>query len=447
MKLLLELAVKHSFDCIGLQETIKSSFRQRVLKRFAGQKDMFWSWLPCKGHFGGLLMGVDKELASVSSEDMGTFYQSINLTMKADGFQWTLLNIYGPAYDDRKLEFLEEIQAKVQSAEHPVLLGGDFNLIRRVEEKSNGNVNVHMMEAFNEMIDNTALRDLHRTGSRFTWTNKQNPPIMCVLDRVLVSNSWEEKFNVVSVVLAPRLGSDHNPLIVDIGQNGLDGQHYFRFSVHLLQQEGFKAWVNDKWLVRFKHDPLGHRHVVSSKLRRAVNGRGQNLDSHRKLFKKETLGRIATLDDWGDNKDLTSAEWEERYDLERILNQMLAEEEMQWQRRGGEQWLLADDSNTSYFHKCANGRRGKMHISALEVDGEEVVDPQSLRAHIIDYYKSLFGSEEVADMHLDVNMWLPSQQIQPEDNEFLTRPFTLDDLDQVIKEMKNNQPQGQMGTL
>jgi hypothetical protein len=113
-------------------------------------------------------MGVDKELASVTAEDAGNFYQSFNLTMKADGFQWSLFNIYGLAHDDRKLEFLEEIHAKVQSVEYPMLLGGDFNLVRKVEEKSNGNVDVHMMEAFNEMISNTALRELHRTGSRFT---------------------------------------------------------------------------------------------------------------------------------------------------------------------------------------------------------------------------------------------------------------------------------------
>ena len=73
-----------------------------------------------------------------------------------------------------------------------MILGGDFNLVRRIEEKSNENVNVQMMEAFNEMINNTALWELHRTGSRFTWTNRQNPPIMCVLDRVFVSNAWEE---------------------------------------------------------------------------------------------------------------------------------------------------------------------------------------------------------------------------------------------------------------
>jgi hypothetical protein len=76
------------------------------------------------------------------------------------------------------------------SSEVPILLGGDFNMVRKIEEKSNGNINFRFLDAFNEMINLTGLRELHRSGSRFTWTNKQNPPIMCVLDRVLVSNEW-----------------------------------------------------------------------------------------------------------------------------------------------------------------------------------------------------------------------------------------------------------------
>jgi len=117
-------------------------------------------------------MGVDKDLAIVTGEDMANFYQSFNLTMNSNGFHWMLFNIYGPAHDDRKLEFLEEIQAKIQSVDCPILLGGDFNMIKKVEEKSNGNVSVPMMEVFNEMINSTALRELHRSGSRFIWTNK-----------------------------------------------------------------------------------------------------------------------------------------------------------------------------------------------------------------------------------------------------------------------------------
>lgn len=178
-------------------------------------------------------MGVDKNLADITSEDMGEFYQSCDLTMNDDGFQWSLINIYGPAHDERRLEFLEEIQNKVQSLELPILMGGDFNLVRKVEEKSSGNVNHALMEAFNEMINVTELRELQRSGSRFTWSNKQNPPIMCVLDRVLVSNAWEDRFILVSVVTAPRLGSDHNSLLVDTGVSLVSQHRYFRFSSHL----------------------------------------------------------------------------------------------------------------------------------------------------------------------------------------------------------------------
>jgi len=120
---------------------------------------------------------------------------------------------------------------------------------------------------------------------------------------------------------------------------------------------------------------------------------------------------------------LARIEWTERYELEKSLQQILADEEIQWQRRGGEKWILAGDSNFSYFHKCANGRRRKLQITMLEVDGQETVDPQCLRTHITDYYKMLFGSVEVADMHLDADLWPTSQQIQETDNEFLTRPF------------------------
>jgi len=151
---------------------------------------------------------------------------------------------------------------------------------------------------------------------------------------------------------------------------------------------------------------------VSSKLRRAIKGWGQNLDSYQKQFKKEVMRKIAILDEWSDNRDLSQAEWEERYDLENTLNQLLHDEEIQWQRRGGEKWLLVRDSNSSYFHKCANGRRRKMHISMLKVDGQEVLEPQSSRLHITEYYKKLFGSEDVADMHLEMDVWSSNQQIK-----------------------------------
>ena len=54
--------------------------------------------------------------------------------MKSDRFVCKLFNIYGLAHDDRKLDFIDEIQSAIESSKIPILLGGDFNLIRRIEE-------------------------------------------------------------------------------------------------------------------------------------------------------------------------------------------------------------------------------------------------------------------------------------------------------------------------
>jgi hypothetical protein len=47
--MLIELVNKHNFDCICLQETIKSNFRQRDLDRFVVQRICFGHGFPALG--------------------------------------------------------------------------------------------------------------------------------------------------------------------------------------------------------------------------------------------------------------------------------------------------------------------------------------------------------------------------------------------------------------
>lgn len=114
-------------------------------------------------------------------------------------------------------------------------------------------------------------------------------------------------------------------------------------------------------------------------------------------------------------------------------------------KSGGEKWLLAGDSNSSYFHECANGRRRKMQIAMLESDGQEIIDTQQLKEHVTNYYKQLFGSAETANMHLDQNFWSSSQRLDQANNDQLVRPFSLEELDTTMKEMKNNTAPGPDG--
>ena len=253
--------------------------------------------------------------------------------------------------------------------------------------------------------------------------------VLSVLDRVFVSNDWESRYNMANLFAPTRIGSDHNSLIVDIGDRVLATPKPFRFDPSWLLQDGFKEWVLERWPQRYKHNILDHWHVVSSRVRRLIKGWGRNFDSDIKKKKKELLVQIQSLDGVADSNGLSKQEWAVRYDLENQLQQILHVEAVYWQKRSGEKWLLEGDSNTSYFQKCANGRRRKHIIQALEWEGEVISEAEKLKAHVIEYYKKLFGKEETSNIHLHEDSWGVDQRLSEEDNAELTKPFTLEELD------------------
>lgn len=97
------------------------------------------------------------------------------------------------------------------------MLGQDFNLIREEDDKNCDNYNHNLMDIFNEFIGSYQLRELKRSGLRYTCTNKQNIPIMVNLDRVMFSSGWEERF------------PSSVPIVVDNGESLQSRPRYFFF--------------------------------------------------------------------------------------------------------------------------------------------------------------------------------------------------------------------------
>jgi exonuclease III len=58
-----------------------------------------------------------------------------------DSFDWVLIPIYGAAQDDKKPEFISELVHICDNETLPLVIGGDFNIIRRKEDKNNDNFN------------------------------------------------------------------------------------------------------------------------------------------------------------------------------------------------------------------------------------------------------------------------------------------------------------------
>jgi hypothetical protein len=58
----------------------------------------------------------------------------------------------------------------------PLILFGDFNIIRAISETTSQNPNTHAMLDFNIMIHDLELSEVRLNSRSFTWSNKRPIP-------------------------------------------------------------------------------------------------------------------------------------------------------------------------------------------------------------------------------------------------------------------------------
>jgi hypothetical protein len=108
----------------------------------------------------------------VEETEVGQYYVSMGLRNRLSNLRWILITVYGPAQHNLSANFISKSSRKCMCATLPVVFGGDFNLIRRSEDRNYDNVNHSLMDRFNMFIDMYQLQELRRCGQRYTWSNK-----------------------------------------------------------------------------------------------------------------------------------------------------------------------------------------------------------------------------------------------------------------------------------
>jgi hypothetical protein len=178
---------EHDLDFIASLEIGHSNFAIPFLQDLATGKDFAWYCLPPHGWSRGILVGFNTNTLKVNRVDNGKFCVKLFIKSKLDGFEWLLVPVYGAAQDKYKHEFLAELVRMCEAETLPMLLAGDFNILRRPEEKSNENFNPRWSFIFNAIIENLNLREIVLPGRQFTWASRRANPTYEKLDRVLAS--------------------------------------------------------------------------------------------------------------------------------------------------------------------------------------------------------------------------------------------------------------------
>jgi hypothetical protein len=95
-----------------------------------------------------------------------------------------------------------------------------------------------------------------------------------------------------------------------------------------------------------------------------------------------------------------------------------------------------------FHHLLANGRYRKTHIFQLEDGNVIITGDTQLKSHITSYYKILFGPSEDSTISHDESQMADIPQVSDQENEFLTAPFTQEEVRMAIFQMEHNKAPG-----
>lgn len=177
-----------------IQETKMGQFSKRVASSLWGRKNFDFVHKEAVGCSGGILVAWDKKLMDVSEVHIDSCSISIKCFSPAISFAWMFSGVYGHVNNANRKVLWEELDKLQEEWMLPWYLAGDFNVVRFPSERSSEGRSSSYMRRFDDFISCHQLMDPPLEGAEFTWSNMQTRPTFSRLDKVLMSEDWEEQF-------------------------------------------------------------------------------------------------------------------------------------------------------------------------------------------------------------------------------------------------------------
>ncbi|KAK8662064.1 hypothetical protein V6N13_091652 [Hibiscus sabdariffa] len=227
---------------------IQESKLQQVDSKFLGQlcgsrSNFNFLFSASRGSAGGLISVWDPNFFECESNWVAQNYIAMVGKFLHNDFKCVVINVYGPNDAKERLELFDELRRLTFGLNCPILMGGDFNVVRYGDEKIGMSLCKGAIYEFSSFINELTLLDLPLIGGRFTWSNFREVPAFSRLDRFLISPEFLGLWKDLAQFLLQKSISDHNP----IGLAFMDfcwGPRPFKWFEHLLDDKTYIDKVN-----------------------------------------------------------------------------------------------------------------------------------------------------------------------------------------------------------
>jgi hypothetical protein len=80
--------------------------------------------------WGAFFLEYEQTIIEVLARSGGDYHIKLHIRNRDDNFTWSLVAVYGTAQEEFKADFLRELVNLAKGNPYPILIGGDFDLLR-----------------------------------------------------------------------------------------------------------------------------------------------------------------------------------------------------------------------------------------------------------------------------------------------------------------------------
>ncbi|GJV48218.1 RNA-directed DNA polymerase, eukaryota [Tanacetum coccineum] len=189
-----------------------------------------------------------------------TNFDAIVSQSLANQTRMLIVSVYAPQAVSLKRTLWSYLSSLINRWNGECIVLGDFNEVRRKEERWGSTFNVYGARDFNHFITSAGLVEVQLEGYSYTWAHPSASK-MSKLDRFLVSDGFLSLFPHTSAVCLDRHLSDHRPILLREFNTDY-GATPFRLFHSWFDFQGFDDMITQTWnsinlndsnaMVRFK---------------------------------------------------------------------------------------------------------------------------------------------------------------------------------------------------
>uniref|UniRef100_A0A803PHI0 DUF4283 domain-containing protein n=1 Tax=Cannabis sativa TaxID=3483 RepID=A0A803PHI0_CANSA len=282
------------------------------------------------------------------------------------------------------------------------------------------------LEDSKNLIANSSVGPMNRTGSNFTWTNKQDNRIFSRIDHVFHNEDWVDNFPNTPAHFSWDTCSDHCFCVVHSTATENLGTKPFCCYKFWAEHLDYKKTVLDSWGKSLRCCGLKGIYLKTMRLKQKL-----------KRFNRNVIGSIGEAFEKA-KESYIEAQFQCQANPNNIYflgleheaeNQFHTQEKMYQSflhQRSNVNWIQKGDSNTTYFHALLKKRKEENRIVSFVTEQGDLNDhfPYVVQ-HFISHFQGIMGKVKPTSMEIQPDCIALGPKLNLDQQVHLLKPFSL----------------------